>query len=172
MSANSYTMLLTSIPMYKLPAEMRLTVSREVTEEMWNMEEVMRVVNHEISTRERSFASGEGPTYNMYLSRTHPQRLLHQREPPPTATTLMAGHQGVSNCVYYSQSHQSNACGTVTSIEARRDPLQRGVGVTCASGNTIRVTTVDQLVFAVNAADVTTYSSVAHDAGSYPSPVS
>ena len=53
-TADSYGGLLTSILMNKLPSEIRLIISRELTEEKWDVEKLM---NREVDARERSATS-------------------------------------------------------------------------------------------------------------------
>ena len=47
-----YGQMLSSILMNKLPGEMPLIISRELGGGKWNVEEMMRLINHEIETRE------------------------------------------------------------------------------------------------------------------------
>ena len=43
--------------MNKLPSEIRLIISRELTEEKWDVEKLMRVIDREVDARERSTTS-------------------------------------------------------------------------------------------------------------------
>ena len=52
-SSSSYGCLLSSIIMSKLPQDLRLVVSRKIKDDMWDLEEVMEVIEHEIDARER-----------------------------------------------------------------------------------------------------------------------
>ena len=56
-TADSYGGLLTSILMNKLPSEIRLIISRELTEEKWDVEKLMKIVDRDVDARERSAAS-------------------------------------------------------------------------------------------------------------------
>ena len=44
-TADSYCGLLTSILMNKLPSEIRLIISRELTEEKWDVEKLMKIID-------------------------------------------------------------------------------------------------------------------------------
>ena len=55
--SESYGQLLSSILMNKLPAEMRLIISCELGGGKWNVDEIMRLINHEIEARKRSTTS-------------------------------------------------------------------------------------------------------------------
>ena len=52
--AASYGSLLSSILMSKLPQELRLIVSREVQDEEWELERLMRIIEREVEARERA----------------------------------------------------------------------------------------------------------------------
>ena len=60
-----------------------------------------------------------------YSHKTQSQRVLPHRGLPSTAAALMAGNQGTPHRVYCEQRHKSSACTAVTSMEARKDVLQR-----------------------------------------------
>ena len=103
--ANTYRILLTSILIDKLPPEIRIVVSRELTGEMCNTEEVMSVVSHKVSARERSSASSMNPTHP---HKRPPPGLPLQRGLPLNAAGLMTSNQGLLHCVYCDQGHWSN----------------------------------------------------------------
>ena len=52
---DSYGNLLSSLFMNILPQELRLIVSREVGEAEWRIDEIMNIVEREVSARERAF---------------------------------------------------------------------------------------------------------------------
>ena len=95
--AESYGGLLTSILMNKLPPEIRLLISRELTKEKWDMERVMKIIGREVDARERSSASCSPNV----LSRKPLPRV------PPTAATLVASNSGPPRCVYCEQGHHT-----------------------------------------------------------------
>ena len=72
---NSYGNLLSSLFMNRLPQELCLIVSREVGEAEWRIDEIMRIVEREISARERAFTPSNGQPRGSGL---------------PTATELIA----------------------------------------------------------------------------------
>ena len=83
-SASSYGGLMSPILMSRLPSELRLIVSRELSENEWNVEVVMEIVRREIEAREHSAGAtsprGKKPT---------PSKL------PPRALSLTAGASSV-----------------------------------------------------------------------------
>ena len=54
-AAQTYGGLFTSVLVNKLPPELRLLVTREMTERHWDLERLMKVLEHEIDARERAF---------------------------------------------------------------------------------------------------------------------
>ena len=113
-SAESFRSLLTSILMGKLPSEIRI-------KEKLSIEDVMRIVSHEVTTRERSATSSSNP-------------LHHQRSTPSMESTTSRSINCCSThdkqpgdtylCVLY-QEHQSTMCTVVKSVKARRDLLRK-----------------------------------------------
>ena len=113
-SASSYGGLMSPILMSRLPSELRLIVSRELSEDEWDVEVVMEIVWREIEARERSAGAtspqGKKPT---------PSKLLL------TALSLTAGASSVApSCVYCSQAHSSGTCQTVSDPEGRKQILR------------------------------------------------
>ena len=56
----SYGGMLISIIMSKLPAEIRLIVSREVTTDSWEISDVLTTIDREVTIRERATAPSSG----------------------------------------------------------------------------------------------------------------
>ena len=108
----SYGSLLSSIIMNKLPQELRLIVSREVKEEEWQLDELMKIVDTEIKARERASNGSSRPT-------RVPNRDI------PTATALVSNDSVVPKCSYCRQSHSSNSCRTVTDPAERKHILRK-----------------------------------------------
>ena len=59
--SSSYGNLLSSVFMNKLPQEIRVVISREVTDECWDLDAIMKIVEREISARERESANAASP---------------------------------------------------------------------------------------------------------------
>ena len=72
---NSYGNLLSSLFMNRLPQELHLIVSREVGEAEWCIDQIMTIIEREISARERAFTPSNGQSCGSGL---------------PTATALVA----------------------------------------------------------------------------------
>ena len=110
-AAESYGSLLTSVLINKLPQELKLIVSRQVTEDMWNLDDLMGIMEKEITARER--AAGPSRT-----SRKTPKDV-------PTATALLSSNSMVPKCSYCRQAHPSSSCKSVTSQAERKQILRR-----------------------------------------------
>ena len=113
--AQTYGGLLISVLVKKLPPELRLTVTREMTGEAWDLEQLMRIFEQEIDARERDFV---------------PTSQGNVRQPQiPTASTLLASSPG-SNvnrvvCVYCEKDHVFTSCNTITDVAARKELLHK-----------------------------------------------
>ena len=109
---DSYAGLLTSVLVNKLPPEIRLIVSRAMTGESWDLDQVMKIFEQEVDARERaSLPSGTG---------TQPRT--------PTAATLVAGNSPSNttiSCVFCNQKHPSASCTQVVDVPARKEILRR-----------------------------------------------
>ena len=101
--------LLSSLFMNRLPQELRLIVGREVGEAEWRIDEIMTIVEREISARERAFVPSNGQSQGVGL---------------PTATALVAG-DGQPKCCYCRQGHSSTSCTTITDVVQRKTTLKK-----------------------------------------------
>ena len=106
---NSYGNLLSSLFMNRLPQELRLIVSREVGEAEWRIDQIMTIIEREISARERAFTPSNSQLRGSGL---------------PTATALVTS-DGQPKCSYCRQGHPSVSCTTVTDLGQRKAILKR-----------------------------------------------
>ena len=95
--------------MNRLPQELRLIISREIGDEERRIDEIMTIVEGEISTRERAFSSSSGKSRGSGL---------------PTAATLLTS-DSQPKCSYCRQSHSSSSCTVITDIAQRKAILKR-----------------------------------------------
>ena len=114
--AEAYGSLLSSILMNKLPEEIRLLVSRRVSERDWNLTALLCVLQEELKARERvavdKTSTGKGGRQD--------------RQVPPTAAALLTGNgQGPITCCYCQKPHLSKECRIVSQPEARRQLLRK-----------------------------------------------
>ena len=113
--AQTYGGLLISVLVNKLPPELRLIVTREMTGEAWDLERLLRIFEQEIDARERAFV----PTSQSNVRRPR----------VPTASTLLANSPGSNGnrvvCVYCEKDHVSSSCNTITDVAARKELLRK-----------------------------------------------
>ena len=107
--SSSYGSLLSSILMNKLPADVKLVVSRKVPEAKWTLNSLMKVIDEEIDAHERA---GSALTPSGSVKRP-------ARDGQPTAASLLAKGSAIT-CVYCDQNHQSASCRTVPDVETRK----------------------------------------------------
>ena len=117
-SPDSYGAMLTSVLLMKLPPEVRLIISRKVTEDELNLETLLAVWEEELIVRERA----QDPT--------HSKPVTEKRKHPSTAATLISGTSDASGlCCYCQNPHSATSCSTVTDLDARRGMLRSGRNV-------------------------------------------
>ncbi|XP_028397211.1 uncharacterized protein LOC114521021 [Dendronephthya gigantea] len=113
---SSYGNLLCSMLMNKIPQELRIRVSREVKEDIWDLEHLLKLIGDDIEARERAC----GNTTNDKL----PHNPFKGHGKPPSAAALHTGGTPPS-CTYCQQQHTSNSCTTVSNITARVEILKK-----------------------------------------------
>ena len=113
--SKSYGTLLSSIVMNKIPHDLRLIISREITEEEWDLDHVLKTMQSELEARERAGAAPQPPASKH-----------QQRSPcsPGTAAALFANNSS-PNCTYCRSPRPSSNGTTVTNIDARKDVLRK-----------------------------------------------
>ena len=105
---NSYGNLLSSLLMNRLPQEIRLLVSREIGDGEWQIDQLMTILEREITARERALTTGIAP----------PGPPLH------TTAAFIAG-DGQPKCAYCRQGHSSSSCTVITDATQRKGILKR-----------------------------------------------
>ena len=117
-----YGSILIPVLMSKLPSEVRLRVAREQEEEVWDINDLMKIIQREVEARE----SSEGT--HLHLMRSPASgRLPHPNQPSnpnSSASALVAQHQSV-RCVYCAGNHFSASCSIVKDAKARKTILMR-----------------------------------------------
>ena len=111
-SSEAYNSLLPSVLMRKLPSELCLNISRRVSEDTWNLDNLMNVLGDELKARERAAPEAKRSSSDNSHSHGRP------RKTGGAATTAALF------CGYCSQPHLSEACRKVSNPEARRRILQ------------------------------------------------
>ena len=105
---STYGNLLSSILMTKLPHDLRLFVSRRVSDDDWDLDSLMRILDEEIGARERAATMlTPNPTCR------------RQGKDSATAAVLMTG------CAYCGHDHPSSLCRTVADTNSRKQILQK-----------------------------------------------
>ena len=109
--SSSYGSLLSSIFMTKLPQELRVTVSREITNDEWDLDSIMKAVEREIAARELASISVCSP-------------VKKQSREYPTAAALFSNNSAPV-CSYCDQPHSSSSCQMITDLGRRKQILMR-----------------------------------------------
>ena len=112
--SSTYGSFLFSILMTKLPHDLRLLVSRRVSDDDWDLDSLMRILDEEIGARERAAT----------MLTPHPicQR---QGKYSATAAVLMTGDSSFHGYAYCGQDHPSSLCRTVADTNLRKQILRK-----------------------------------------------
>ena len=113
-SAESYGGMLTSILMNKLPAEIRLIVNCELTDDTWSITDILKSVEKEVRIRERAAESGGANS-----------RGVRRSKPPATASSLLNNSSGQVQCSFCNGDHTSSSCPRVTGVDAQKEILRK-----------------------------------------------
>ena len=109
-SSDSYGSLLSLVLLKKLPHELRLLISRKVSDDEWNTDALMKVLEEELKARERTAV----------MPRESNGR--HGRDQPTSVTLMTGGHK--ASCCYCQQAHTPSECRTVSQLDARKQSLK------------------------------------------------
>ena len=107
--AESYGALLSPVLLAKLPPDLRLIVSRKVSESSLDMEALLTTFEEELLARERA---------NLPSHRNEKQRI------PNLFTNSKGGQRTDPQCCYCQQSHPSSTCSSVTTLTDRKQSLK------------------------------------------------
>ena len=105
---DSYGNLLSSLLMNRLPQELRLIVSREIGGGEWKINQLMTILEREISARERASIIDIVPN-----------------GPPVQTTAAFIAGDGQRKCVFCRQGHSSSSCNTISDVTQRKAILKR-----------------------------------------------
>jgi len=115
-AADSYGSLLSSVLLNKLPAEVRLLISRKVPEGEWSLDVLLKELQEELQARERVVVDKPSSNTTRNSGRSHPH----------TAAALVSSvSPGTTSCCYCQQAHPSRDCKVVTQAEARKQILRK-----------------------------------------------
>ena len=108
---DSYGALLSPVLLAKLPPDLRLIVSRKVSQSSLEMEALLTNFEEELIARERA----------------NPQASRRPHDRPSPSSALFSGSRGSKTepqCSYCQQSHPSSTCSSVITLTDRRNSLK------------------------------------------------
>ena len=125
--SESYGKLLIPLLMEKLPANLRLIISRSIDKEEWDLDVLLRAFDSEIEARERCELIGSNLSEPVVTPvKSNVGRFIKGRSDPSTASALVTQSEERSvSCTYCRQRHPSARCTTITDIGARRNLLKQ-----------------------------------------------
>ena len=101
----AYGSLLAPVLMKRIPQEIALIVSREVIEDSWNLDDLLKIVEREIQAKERTTRNANGTA-------RRPNR------EPTTASVLLTDNSVSALCCFCNKPHTFQASRTVSTMEA------------------------------------------------------
>ena len=125
--SESYGKLLIPLLMEKLPANLRLIISRSIDKDEWDLGVLLRAFDNEIEARERCELIGNNLSELAVTPvKSNVGRFIKGRSFPSTASALVTQSEEKSvSCTYCRQRHPSARCTTITDIGARRNLLKQ-----------------------------------------------
>ena len=117
-SASQYGSFLILVIMSKLSSEVRLQVARVSARDVWDMEDLLRIIKSEVEAREIS--------ETIKTTDSKPPDMA-RRASQVTATALVATESNPTRlyCIYCKGEHFSAACETVKDAQARSEILRK-----------------------------------------------
>lgn len=126
-SAKQYGSLLIPIIMSKLPSNIRIEVARKTSNEVWDMEELLKIIQTEIEARELSdnvlTTDTKRSTYTQGTPPPHKTTFPHRQ--PTTGTFVSNEGYRPPQCVYCNEQHFSASCEKIKNVEERKAILMR-----------------------------------------------
>ena len=123
----SYGTMLSSVLLSKLPPDLRLIVSREISSDELDMERILETFEKELIARERA--------NNSALPRNC--RAQNQNQSRSSTSAFVAGTQGSPVCSFCQNSHSSADCETVSDVDAQKILRSSGRCFNCLRKNHI-----------------------------------
>ena len=119
-NSSQYGSLLIPVVMSKLPQDVRLQIARNTAQDVWEISELLSVIQREVEAREISDGIKVNPEK---IKISHAKPLPHG-----SATALLANGPTPENriqCVYCSGNHFSASCTKTNEVHARLEILKR-----------------------------------------------
>ena len=121
-TSDSYGTLLSSVLINKLPSDVRLLISRNVSGEEWKLDKLLKALHNEPQARERVVVEKSVPN-----APGNPSSGKGARQGSiPTSHQLVSGvNPSITSCCYCQQNHSPKDCMIVTQVEARKQILRK-----------------------------------------------
>ena len=126
-SAAQYGSLLIPVIMAKLPSQMRIEIARKTSEEVWNIDDILKILKKDVEARE----VGE----SVKASSNKNSQQQNGTRTTPTASTFVTkqNESKTITCVYCGQNHYSSSCKTIEDVKNEKGNLGKGTSLLCLS---------------------------------------
>ena len=118
-----YGPLLSPVIMDRLPIQFKLTVSRHLKTDLWDLTKLLELIRDEIRARENVSAI-EGSTREDEGKNS--SNVREYIEKPHTDAVLTSQSTPKSRCIFCKAFHWSDKCKVISDIEARKEFLRKG----------------------------------------------
>lgn len=127
-----YGSLLIPIIMSKLPAEIRLIITRKTEKDVWQINEILELLKSEVEAREVSVKvkinEGSENNYRRLSSERKPFNTTPRQQPSYSTTSSFFTKADTNNkmsvkCAFCGQQHYSASCETVNNVSKRKEIL-------------------------------------------------
>ena len=123
-NTDKYGPVLVSIVMSKLPSEIKLVISREMSiSDEWIVDELMEALKREIESREMCLLMSSMSQNKRQESREK-HDYFENDEDQFTSSNLYAGNEKLISCTYCRKNHPSSKFTVITDIKARKAILR------------------------------------------------
>ncbi len=118
-SSEMYGCFLTPIVMQKLPDEFRISITRNLESETWNLKDILGEFHKELQLREQCLVNNKESSPS------------HQRGESTISTSALYTDSSENKqsprvwCSFCNQNHQSSKCNVITTIESRKEVLKK-----------------------------------------------
>lgn len=125
-----YGSLLNPIIMERLPHEIKLTVSRNLKQEVWDINKLLELINDELKARENCIVPN--PTVNSHRTEKDPSNDMGKKRfdfshsyEPSSGASLLSESRPKQKCVFCEGCHWSDKCPVITDVASRKECLKK-----------------------------------------------
>ena len=125
---SSYGTFITPVLMAKIPEELRVTISRNLSDDegSWDLEEVLDLFGKEVQLREKCVVSNEsrGVSSSSSWRKPNAREFMSSRQHQPSTVSALYANQGGLKCFFCDGSHVASKCTSITNPQTKMNILR------------------------------------------------